>query len=109
MAEAPFVLPAAALSGSSAATPAAVRSASPADVADAVARAAKRVELVDTTQDGRPDTLAVDTVGDGIADTIIPLAKVKDEERPDLDADVERVARRAELVDTTGTPLDAPR
>ena len=32
--------------------------------------------MIDTTADGRPDTLAVDTVGDGVADTMIPMGLV---------------------------------
>jgi len=66
----------------------------------AVARAASRVELVDTTADGRPDAVAVDTVGDGVADTLIPLKRTASS--ISIADDVAEVLKRAELIDTTG-------
>ena len=65
-------------------------------VSDAVARVARRVELLDTTADGRPDTLAVDTSGDGVADTMIPITGP---------VGGDEVARRVELLDTTADGL----
>ena len=71
------------------------------DMSDAVAQLARRVELVDTTADGRPDTLAVDTSGDGQADTLIELSGT-----PSFAAgDVASAASRANFIDTTGDGL----
>ena len=36
---------------------------------------AERVSMVDTTMDGKADTLAIDSTGDGVADTMIKLDK----------------------------------
>lgn len=52
--------------------------------------ASSRVEIVDSSGDGRADTVAVDTVGDGVVDTVIPLAHSGSSQ--DISA----------LVDTTG-------
>ena len=49
------------------------RTASEVNLADTVAEVARRAELIDTTGDGLPDTLAIDTVGDGRHDKFIPM------------------------------------
>ena len=70
-----------------------------------VASAAQRIELIDTTQDGLPDTLAVDTVGDGVADTMIRLHPGNGDDRLScgsvVDEAVTNAAKRIELIDTT--------
>ena len=67
-----------------------------------VASAARRAELIDTTGDGLPDTVAVDTVGDGVADKFVRLrgdASAPQQAHPRTAAT--DWLRRVELIDTT--------
>ena len=58
--------------------------------------AARRAELIDTTGDGLPDTLAIDTNDDGKHDTMIKLERAAGTEGS------QDIMQRIKLVDTVG-------
>jgi len=66
------------------------------DMQDDFDAAARRAELVDTTGDGLPDTLAIDTNDDGRHDTMIKLEHAAD------GAGSQDIMQRIKLVDTVG-------